>query len=126
VEWDAWLTEDRPGELIAWQSVPGSDVQHSGRVRFRPAPGGRGTEVEVELSYRPPAGGVGRMLASALGREPRQLVADDLRRFKAMVEAGEPIVSEATVNGSGMPQRPAQPPPDDAERPTGTLAGAAR
>ena len=55
-EWEAEVTEDRPGEVIAWRSVEGSAVDTSGAVRFTPAPGGRGTEVRVELRYSPPAG----------------------------------------------------------------------
>src|SRR3954452_6264159 len=50
VEWDAEVVEAKPNDLIAWRSLPGSDVQHSGRVRFVPAPGGRGTEVHVEMN----------------------------------------------------------------------------
>ncbi|WP_406696340.1 SRPBCC family protein [Singulisphaera sp. Ch08] len=49
VEWDAEITEDRPNELIAWRSLEGADVENSGAVRFVPAPGGRGTEVHVEM-----------------------------------------------------------------------------
>jgi uncharacterized membrane protein len=110
VEWDAETIADRPGELIAWRSLPGSDVEHSGQVRFRAAPGGRGTEVEVELRYVPPAGALGKAVAKLTGEEPRQQIADDLRRFKQVVETGEVLLSDATVSGNGFPQRPAQPP----------------
>jgi len=34
VEWDAEVVDDRPGELIAWRSLPGSRMEHSGVVRF--------------------------------------------------------------------------------------------
>jgi uncharacterized membrane protein len=125
VEWDAELTEEQPNELIAWRSLPGSEVEHEGRVRFRAAPSGRGTEVEVWLRYEPPAGALGQAAAKLVGREPRRLVYDDLRRFKQVVETGEVIVSDATVDGSGMPQRPAQP-PEDAAQTAGTLVGAGR
>src|SRR5829696_5712735 len=43
VEWDAEIVEDRPGNLIAWRSLPGGDVVHSGIVGFVDAPGERGT-----------------------------------------------------------------------------------
>jgi uncharacterized membrane protein len=110
VEWDAETVEDRPNELIAWRALPGSDVESSGYVRFRPAPGDRGTEVEVEIRYVPPAGAVGRAVAKLTGEEPLQQVGDDLRRFKQVLETGEVIVSDATVRGNGFPQRPARPP----------------
>src|SRR5947207_2715340 len=43
VQWEAEITGDRPNELIAWQSLPGADVENYGSVRFDPASGGRGT-----------------------------------------------------------------------------------
>lgn len=89
VEWDAELISDRPNELIAWRSLPTADVQNGGSVRFRPAPGDRGTEVHVVLAYQPPGGQLGRVVAKLFGEEPAQQVHDDLHRLKMMVEAGE-------------------------------------
>ena len=34
VEWDAEITADQPGELLAWHSVEGADVDNGGTVRF--------------------------------------------------------------------------------------------
>jgi len=31
VEWDAEITDDQPGDLIAWRSIEGSDVTDTGR-----------------------------------------------------------------------------------------------
>lgn len=110
VEWDAEITEDRPNELIAWRSLPGSDIDNSGVIRFEEKPGARGTIVRVELEYRPPGGMAGRALAALMNRAPEQQVADDLRRFKQILETGEVMRSDATPQGSGqVMQRPAQP-----------------
>lgn len=106
-EWDAVITEDRPNELIAWRSDDSADVRNEGTVRFRPAPGGRGTEVSVDLSYDPPGGKVGVAVAKVLRREPSEQVPDDLRRLKQVLEVGEVVVSDATVR-LGRPH-PAQP-----------------
>ena len=110
VEWDAEMTEDRPNELIAWQSLDGADVPNSGAVRFRPAPRGRGTEIDVELQFDAPGGKLGRTVAKLFGKDPAQQVASDLRRFKQVLETGEVILSDATVQGAHLAQRPAQPP----------------
>jgi len=109
VEWDAEITEERSGELIAWQSLPGSDLRNWGRVRFQPAPGGRGTELQVEIEYKAPAGEVGARLARLLGKEPGQELAEDLRRFKQVMETGEVTRSDASLGGLMFPQRPGQP-----------------
>lgn len=107
VEWDAVITQDRPNELIAWQAEGKADVYNEGTVRFRPAPGGRGTEVVVDLRYDPPGGAAGVAVAKLLHREPGQQVYDDLRRLKQVLEIGEVVVSDATAY-AGTPH-PAQP-----------------
>jgi len=88
-EWDAEIVRDDPGEAIAWRTVGDADVQHSGSVLFRPATGGRGTVVEVEIAYDPPGGGAGAALARLFGTRPLEDVREDLRRFKQLVETGE-------------------------------------
>jgi uncharacterized membrane protein len=88
VEWDAELTADEPGKLIAWHSLEG-DVDNIGTVYFDPAAGGRGTIVRVELQYSPPGGVAGAMFAKLFGEEPEQQIDEDLRRFKWLIETGE-------------------------------------
>jgi uncharacterized membrane protein len=113
VEWDAEITEDRPGELIAWRSTRSATVPNRGRVRFTDAPGGRGTEVRVELEYEPPGGRAATAIARLMGEHPDQQVRDDLRRFKQVMETGEVIRSEGSPEGPLTfrlaKQRPAQP-----------------
>lgn len=88
VEWDAEVTRDVPGQEIAWRSLPGSDVENWGSVRFRQIIDGRGTELQVRLNYRPPAGRMGAVVASLFGEEPQQQIEDDLARLKQLLEAG--------------------------------------
>lgn len=106
VEWDAEIVEERFGELIAWRSLPGADVDNSGVVRFVPAPGGRGTEIHVQLSYAAPGGGVGRAIAKLLGREPGQQARGDLRRLKQVLETGGVVHSDASIHRGMHPARP--------------------
>ncbi len=89
LEWDAEITQDRKNEMIAWQSLPNADVDNHGSVRFIPAPGGRGTRVHVDMSYKPPAGAVGHTLAKLFNVVTAQQVKEDLRRFKSLMETGE-------------------------------------
>jgi uncharacterized membrane protein len=105
VEWDAEIVDDRPGERISWRSLPGSDVQHSGTVRFIPAPGNRGTIVRVQMRYAPPGGMVAALAAKLFGEEPRQQIPQELRRFKAILETGEVPTTEGQPSGKS-PLRP--------------------
>lgn len=109
VEWDAETIEDRPNEVIAWRALQNADVANSGSVRFKDAPGGRGTEVIVELRYQPPGGKIGAIIAKLFGEEPSQQVASDLRRLKQVLEVGEVVHSDASVHRG---PHPAQPPRD--------------
>jgi uncharacterized membrane protein len=88
VEWDAEIHNEIPDRLIAWRSLPGSEIPNAGSVHFGHVADGA-TEVRVVLSYEPPAGRVGDAVARLFGEAPAQQVADDLRRFKQVMEAGE-------------------------------------
>lgn len=89
VEWEAAITEDRPGERIAWRSVAGAQLKNRGAVDFRPATGRRGTVVRVDFHYRAPGGALGASLAKLLGGAPEQRIAGELLRFKQLIETGE-------------------------------------
>jgi hypothetical protein len=80
-------------------------------VTFIRAPGGRGTEIHVELQS-----GGGKMAAflRSLTMTPRlATIKDDLRKFKQLVETGEIARSDAMPEGESVlrkfRQRPAQP-----------------
>jgi uncharacterized membrane protein len=100
VEWDAIIVNDNPGRLIAWRSADGADVQNAGSVRFEDAPGDEGTEVTVALEYNPPGGKLAAALAKLTRDSASSQVYDALRRFKALMEAGEiPTIEGQSVGG---------------------------
>ncbi len=112
VEWDAEITADQPGQLLAWRSLDGATVPNAGVVTFVAAPAGRGTELSVQLQYDPPGGAAGAAVARLFGEEPAQQLRDDLRRFKQVMETGEVVLSDGSREGAGqgvLLQRPAQP-----------------
>jgi uncharacterized membrane protein len=88
VDLDTEITDEREGELIAWRTRPGSDVEAEGRVSFRDA-AGRGTVVDAEIAYRPPGGEMGRWIAKLFQREPGIQGRRELKRFKMLMETGE-------------------------------------
>lgn len=89
MEWDAELTVDQPGKLLAWRSLEGAEVDNAGTVTFEQATGGRGTIVRVQLQYRPPGGKAAALIAKLFREEPSQQVNEDLRNFKRLIETGE-------------------------------------
>lgn len=88
IEWDADVTEERENEMLAWRSVPDSQVNSEGRVRFEDAPEG-GTELKLEMTYYPPGGETGISVARLLNFITSRLVRRELERFKKMIEREE-------------------------------------
>jgi uncharacterized membrane protein len=99
VEWDAEIYNEKENELIAWRSLENADVVNAGSVRFEPDPQGHGTHLRVTMNYNPPAGKAGATIAQLLGAEPSQLIEEDLRRLKQIMEADQ-VASVATPSSS--------------------------
>lgn len=98
VEWEAEVTSDVENERIGWRSMEGSDIANSGVVEFH-STADRGTEVKVTLTYEAPGGNIGALAAKLFGEEPGRQVAEDLRRFKALMEAGSIMKVEGQPSG---------------------------
>jgi uncharacterized membrane protein len=99
VEWDAEIYNEKANELIAWRSLENADVVNAGSVRFQKAPRGHGSYVRVAMNYNPPAGKLGATLAQLFGAEPAQLIKQDLRRLKQIMEAGEIATIDGQTSG---------------------------
>ena len=85
IEFDSVVTRRERPRLIAWQTVEGALVEHSGTARFRPTADG-GTRVEITMSWRPAGGGIGEGVAFMSGLDPEQALRDGLAAFKARLE----------------------------------------
>jgi uncharacterized membrane protein len=92
VSWDADLTAYAPGEIIAWQSIPGAMVENAGVMRFfeDERQGQSGTRVDIKLSYNPPAGALGHVVARLFGADAKSEMDGDLARVKTTLETGHP------------------------------------
>jgi len=101
--WDAELLEERENTLLSWRSLPGSDVDNTGTVRFRELPNGRGTEVRLRLAYALPGGITAVALAKFFQTLTVGQLKEDLRHFKQIIEAGEtPTIANQPAAASSM------------------------
>ena len=87
VEFKSHITRDIPNEIIAWETLPDSQVHHAGFVRFDESWDGS-TRVAVQMNYVPPAGALGHAVAQLFGVDPRQAMQEDLVRLKSLLEEG--------------------------------------
>jgi len=101
IEWDAVIIEDKPGRLLRWRSQPESDIDTTGEVLFRDAPGNRGTEVHVSFYYRLPEGMLGKLAGKVAHPITAVQLHQDLQRFKQMMETGE----VATIEGQAAARK---------------------
>ena len=99
IEWDAEIYNEKEGEMIAWRSLSGADITNAGSVHFDPAPDGRGTYLRVTLNYNPPGGKAAAFFAKLFGKEPGQLVEQNLKRLKQLMETGEIPTTEGQPSG---------------------------
>ena len=89
LEWDTRIIEDKPGQMISWQSLEGADMDNAGSVWFTPAADGSGTVVKISMKYSPPGGKIGIAIAKFLGNDPGKEMESDLYRLKEVLESGE-------------------------------------
>jgi uncharacterized membrane protein len=80
-EYDAEITEQRPDEVIAWQST--GDVDNSGTVRFEQLDATT-TRITAAMAYA--TEGTAEKVGDALNVPDRQL-RKDLERFKEFIES---------------------------------------
>lgn len=109
VEWRAEVVEERPGELLRWRSLEGSEVEQEGTLEMSPWRSDDATLLRLHLraAHRggAPTGPVAALLRPALVRE----IEEDLRRFKNRMEAGEVPTTEGQPAGERSAFAPSNP-----------------
>ena len=106
VEFDSEIVAAVPNERISWQTVEGSGIEAEGEVRFRPAPGNRGTEVLYHARLHPPGGPLGEKLADLFGPAMSVKMQADLNRSKQLLELGEIVQSDDSIVPGPNPAQP--------------------
>ncbi len=103
IEWNSEITEDVKDSLIAWRIIGQSPMGSGGQVRFEKAAGDKGTVVTSEIEYPIFGGTLGAEVGKIFGHLPEQVVRENLRQFKQLMESGEiPTLREQPV-GKGQP-----------------------
>ncbi|HEY9824087.1 MAG TPA: SRPBCC family protein [Stenomitos sp.] len=100
IEWDAEIIDDKKNELICWRSLPGATVPNEGCVSFHRSAYTDGTEVTVTMSYDPPGGMAGAVIATLFGEAPNQQLTEDLWRLKQEIEGGNTSVRKSVMQDS--------------------------
>jgi len=100
VEWDAYVVENIPEELVAWRSDDGDGARVNGAVRFEPL--GDRTRIEVNMGYQAPMGMAGEAVVRMFSN-PADQTREDLARFKQMIESHAELAGDGELRPSGPP-----------------------
>lgn len=107
LEWNAMVTKYVPRSVIAWHSVPGSEVDTGGVIRFEPI-GPRETRLTIELSYRPCATDLREAVFALLEIAPARVIASELETVPELLrEYPVPAVSDADADEQARSARAA-------------------
>lgn len=84
IKWEAEIIDQEDGRELSWRSLPGSMIETIGKINF--ADTLDGTSLTIIISYRPPAGYIGSALANVLNPSLKNLIEDDICKFKTHAE----------------------------------------
>jgi uncharacterized membrane protein len=91
-----WETEpivSEPPDVMSWKSVRESPLEQAGSVTFAPAPGSKGTEVQLTVSWLA-KGPISGVALPFLGKGSGWHASETLRRAKQLLETGELTTAE--------------------------------
>jgi uncharacterized membrane protein len=88
IEFDAQMVENKPNEMVAWETTKDASVKHHGQVVFKETANNK-TQLNVNMAYTPPAGVAGHAVATLFGRDPKSEMDEDLARMKSLLEQGK-------------------------------------
>lgn len=87
ISWNAEIIRDEKDKLLSWNSIEGSSIKNAGKVVFKSK--GKGTELEVTISYHAPLGIAGESAAKLLNPYFEKLVKDDISNLKVYLESNQ-------------------------------------
>ncbi len=96
IEWETELVASGWPNFLHWRAVSGAPIEHEGAVRFQSAPGDRGTEVELTLTWKA-KGALMRAVNGMIGKGVGWHSSEALRRAKQLIETGELTTATAFV-----------------------------
>jgi hypothetical protein len=80
------VTEERPNELIRYETVTLPGLRTYWEIHF--APGSEASETEVREVMKAPLGRLGRAALALIGKFPAEKVSSNLHRLKQVMETG--------------------------------------
>jgi uncharacterized membrane protein len=97
VNWTVKVVEERPDELIRYETVTSPGLRTCWEIHF--VPGREGGETEVREVMKAPFGRLGRAALALIGKSPAEEVSANLHRLKQVIETGMVTDTSYSVRG---------------------------
>jgi uncharacterized membrane protein len=97
VNWTIRVTEERPNELIRYETASFLGLRSYWEIHF--APGSRAGETTVREVMIAPLGRLGRAALALIGKFPTEEVSANLRRLREVMETGRVTDTSYAVAG---------------------------
>jgi uncharacterized membrane protein len=95
--WTIKVTEERPNELIRYETVAPPGLRTCWEIHF--APGSEAGATDVREVMKAPLGRLGRAALALIGKVPAEEVPANLRRLKELMETGRVTDTSYSVAG---------------------------
>jgi uncharacterized membrane protein len=95
--WTIKVTEERPNELIRYETVAPPGLRTCWEIHF--APGSEAGATQVREVMKAPLGRLGRAALALIGKFPAEEVPANLRRLKELMETGRVTDTSYAVAG---------------------------
>ena len=95
--WTVRVTEERPNELIRYETVTLPGLRTYWEIHF--GPGSEASETEVRELMKAPLGRLGRAALALIGKFPAEEVSSNLHRLKQVMETGRVTDTSYSVAG---------------------------
>jgi len=96
-DWTIRVTEERPDELIRYETVAWLGLRTCWEIHF--APGSEAGETQVREVMKAPLGRLGRAALALIGKFPAEEVSANLHRLKELMETGKVTDTSYSVAG---------------------------
>jgi uncharacterized membrane protein len=93
IDWETEPIVSEPPNVMSWKSVREAPFEQAGSVTFNTAPGSKGTEVQLTVSWLA-KGPISGVALPVLGKGSGWHASEALRRAKQLLETGELTTAE--------------------------------
>lgn len=97
VEWTVTVTEERPNELIRYETMSSPALKTRWEIYF--SPGSTADETNVREVMKMPLGRIGRAALALIGKFPAEEQTSNLHRLKEVLERGRVTDTSYAVKG---------------------------